>query len=352
MGLFSFLNKNKQESTEDSGYYSKSDDDSVAARARSKRASSAGEPAARRGKDARAAADPVLPEKKRARRRLVGAVALALGVAVGLPMVLDSEPKPLAGDIDIRIPSKDKVAPQAQPRAVAAADALDKREEIIDVPPVPMVTLPKERPVPRDEIKPEAKPVAKPEIKPAVKPDVKPVVKPEPKPVVKPEPKVVVKPEAKPEKPKPEPKVAEVKNVEKAPEKHVEKTVDKAVEKPVEKPLAKAPPKVEEKEKPAVKPPVPEAQRAMSILEGKAPEKAVDENQRFVVQVAALATQEKVNELQAKLSGAGIRSFTHKIPTQSGDRIRVQVGPFSKDEAEKVRAKLSKMGLSGIMVPG
>jgi DedD protein len=70
------------------------------------------------------------------------------------------------------------------------------------------------------------------------------------------------------------------------------------------------------------------------------------------VQVAALATQEKVNELQAKLAGAGIRSFTHKTSTQSGDRIRVQVGPFNKDEAEKVRAKLSKMGLSGIMVPG
>ncbi|MDM5178358.1 SPOR domain-containing protein [Massilia sp. DJPM01] len=353
MGLFSFLNKNKQESTEDSGYYSKSDDDSVAARARSKRASSAGEPGARRGKDARAAADPVLPEKKRARRRLVGAVALALGVAVGLPMVLDSEPQPLAGDIDIRIPSKDKVAPQAQPRAVAAADALDKREEIIDVPPVPMVTLPKERPLPKEEAKPEVKPA----VKPVTKPEVKPVVKPEPKPVVKPEPKVVAKPEVKPEKPKPEPKpepkVAEAKHVEKAPDKHVDKVVEKPVDKPAEKPaVVKAPPKAEEKEKPAVKPPVQDAQRAMSILEGKAPEKAVDENQRFVVQVAALATQEKVNELQAKLSGAGIRSFTHKIPTQSGDRIRVQVGPFSKDEAEKVRAKLSKMGLSGIMVPG
>ncbi|CUI04769.1 SPOR domain-containing protein [Massilia antarctica] len=351
MGLFSFLNKNKQESTEDSGYYSKSDDDSVAARARSKRASSAGEPASRRGKDARAAADPVLPEKKRARRRLVGAVALALGVAVGLPMVLDSEPKPLAGDIDIRIPSKDKVAPQAQPRAVAAADALDKREEIVDVP--PMVTLPKEKPVPRDEVRTEVKPVAKPALKPVVRPEPKPVVKPEPKVAARSELKPDVKPEKPKPEPKPEPKVAEVKHVEKAPEKHVEKVLEKPVDKPVEKPVVvKAAPKVEEKEKPAVKPPVQDAQRAMSILEGKASEKAADENQRFVVQVAALATQEKVNELQAKLSGAGIHSFTHKVPTQSGDRIRVQVGPFSKDEAEKVRAKLSKMGLSGIMVPG
>ena len=51
-----------------------------------------------------------MPEKKRARRRLVGAIALALLVAVGLPMLLDSEPKPLSTDIDIRIPSKDKAA--------------------------------------------------------------------------------------------------------------------------------------------------------------------------------------------------------------------------------------------------
>ena len=63
MGLFSFLNKNKQDTTaEDSGYYSR-DDDSVATRARSKRASSAGEPAAGRGKESREADDPVLPKR-------------------------------------------------------------------------------------------------------------------------------------------------------------------------------------------------------------------------------------------------------------------------------------------------
>ena len=47
--------------------------------------------------------------KSRARRRLIGAIALALAVVVILPMVLDSEPKITGQDIDLRIPAPDKV---------------------------------------------------------------------------------------------------------------------------------------------------------------------------------------------------------------------------------------------------
>lgn len=56
--------------------------------------------------------DPTLPEKQRARRRLVGAIALVLAAIVVLPMVLDSHPKPVTDDIAIDIPSRpaDKVA--------------------------------------------------------------------------------------------------------------------------------------------------------------------------------------------------------------------------------------------------
>ncbi len=49
--------------------------------------------------------DPTLPEKQRARRRLVGAIALVLAAIVILPMVLDSHPKPVTDDIAIDIPS-------------------------------------------------------------------------------------------------------------------------------------------------------------------------------------------------------------------------------------------------------
>ncbi|RFC35318.1 MAG: DedD protein [Candidatus Nitrotoga sp. SPKER] len=47
--------------------------------------------------------------KRRARRRLLGAVALVIVIVVVLPMVLDSEPKLGGQDIELRIPDKDKV---------------------------------------------------------------------------------------------------------------------------------------------------------------------------------------------------------------------------------------------------
>ncbi|HWW72835.1 MAG TPA: SPOR domain-containing protein, partial [Duganella sp.] len=88
--------------------------------------------------------------------------------------------------------------------------------------------------------------------------------------------------------------------------------------------------------------------RALAILEGKGAAKpaAAESGQKFVLQVAALSDQGKVDELRKRLKDAGISSFTQKTP--SGEITRVRVGPFSnKEEAEKVRAKLSGMGLNG-----
>src|SRR5258707_917811 len=45
--------------------------------------------------------------KRRARRRLVGAVVLALAAAVILPLLLESDPKPLGDDVSIKIPPVD-----------------------------------------------------------------------------------------------------------------------------------------------------------------------------------------------------------------------------------------------------
>lgn len=53
--------------------------------------------------------DDELNLKRKARRRLIGAIALTLAVVVVLPMVLDSEPKPTGQDIELRIPAPDKV---------------------------------------------------------------------------------------------------------------------------------------------------------------------------------------------------------------------------------------------------
>ena len=134
MGLFSFSRKNKQEpASGDSEFYSRADEESTAVRSRSKR----------KDKQSNEPVDPVLPDKKRARRRLVGAIALVLAAVIGLPMIFDSEPKPFADDITIQIPSKDKSANKrndtSQPvspaaSAISRTDAsasLDPKEELV-----------------------------------------------------------------------------------------------------------------------------------------------------------------------------------------------------------------------------
>lgn len=51
--------------------------------------------------------DVQLEQKKRSRRRLVGAIALALVAAIVLPMIMDSEPKPAGSQLQIRIPGQE-----------------------------------------------------------------------------------------------------------------------------------------------------------------------------------------------------------------------------------------------------
>jgi DedD protein len=52
--------------------------------------------------------DDELNLRRKARRRLIGAIALTLAVVVILPMVLESQPKPTGQEIDLRIPAPDK----------------------------------------------------------------------------------------------------------------------------------------------------------------------------------------------------------------------------------------------------
>ncbi|MBB5391927.1 MULTISPECIES: SPOR domain-containing protein [unclassified Herbaspirillum] len=310
MGLFSFFRKNKQESASDQGEFrSRSAEETSVLRSRSNRASNTpGRAPGGRGKAGKeAAADPLLPEKKRARRRLIGAVALALAVVIVLPMILDSEPKSLNEDIAIQIPSKDQPAANAiaggaqsdqgaQPggeKLASAASALDQKEEIVEPTSVNPAPAAAAQAAPAAPSRPAEKPAAKPEEK---------------KPAA-----AERKEEAKKEAPKketPKPKAAE--------------QGDDA--------------------------------RALAILEGKsasgADKKPAAAGGKFVIQVAALATQDKVNELRNKLSGAGIHSFTQKIATQSGDRTRIRVGPFaSRDEAEKMGARIKKLGLNATIIP-
>lgn len=119
---------------------------------------------------AKSVSDEELQLKKRARRRLVGAIVVVTAVVVVLPMVLDTDPKPVNQDISIRIPSTDSEAftskvvpvappPEAKPVAKAAEPAKapqPAKAKVADSKPAPAPTPAAK--VPAEPVNPAAAP--------------------------------------------------------------------------------------------------------------------------------------------------------------------------------------------------
>ncbi|KWK22224.1 sporulation protein [Burkholderia stagnalis] len=105
--------------------------------------------------------DPTLPEKQRARRRLVGAIALVVAAVNVLPMVLDSHPKPVTDDISIDIPNR-PAHQAAAPRS--DEDASDVQAGVAhDEPPASDTAIAAAVPAAKEPAKEAAKPAAKPD---------------------------------------------------------------------------------------------------------------------------------------------------------------------------------------------
>lgn len=138
MGLFSFGGKSQQDA----------DDDQTPVRPRRSARAPEDEPM-----------DPMLPEKKRARRRLIGATALVLAAVIGLPMIFDSEPRPISQDINIQIPPRDKApAMNASPMPLPPSQATQSEAPPPEAPkPVAEASAPS---APAAEAKPEPRPAS------------------------------------------------------------------------------------------------------------------------------------------------------------------------------------------------
>ena len=297
--------------------------------------------------------DAQLQLKKRARRRLVGAVAFAVFAAVVLPMVMDQEPKQPVQDVEIRIPGQDEkpFTPKfaaGTPAAEAAKPApLEPAAAPVTAEPAPK---PAEPPVPAKPATPAA------ETKPAVTPSTKVVdtTKADDKPATKTSEKPATKPAEKaPEKAK-----------EKTPEKPQDKSTVKAGDKASDKEKAekekaekaKAAEKAAEKADKADKADKGksdgEAQRAAAILSGKAPEAAKPDsgNGSFVILIGSFSNDANVKTLKTKLSEQGIKVYTESLDSPQGKKTRVRAGPFpSRDAAEKALDKMKRIGVSGVL---
>jgi len=266
-----------------------------------------------------APAESVEVIRKRARHRLMGSVVLVLGAVLGLPLLFDSQPRPVAIDTPIVIPDRNQVG--ALSSTVSNAKTGASKEGLVLDPALAGQSGaaksaltnsagldPHEEVVTKDsktEVKSEPKVETKPELKAEAKPEPKPEIKAE----TKPEPKAEPKPETKPET-KPEPKTEAKKDV-------------------------KAEAKTDAKD----------GAKAKALLDGKDTPKA-GEAVRSVVQVGAYADLAKAKEARAKLESAGFKTYTQEVDTKDGKRIRVRVGPFaSKEEADKTAEKIRKLNL-------
>ena len=235
-----------------------------------------------------APAESVEVIRKRARHRLMGSVVLVLGAVVGLPLLFDSQPRPVAIDTPIVIPDRNQISPLSATTGSAKTGAIKEglaQDQVIAAGQTGAAKSavtnsagldPHEEVVPKDS-KPEAKAEAKLE------------------------PKSELKAEAKSE-PKSEPKSEN-------------------------------------------KPDAKEAAKAKALLDGKEAPNSGDAV-RSVVQVGAYADLAKAKEARAKLESAGFKTYTQEIDTKDGKRIRVRVGPFAtKEEAEKTAEKIRKLNL-------
>lgn len=239
--------------------------------------------------------DTQLDIKKRARRRLIGAIALALTAAIVLPMVMDHEPRPPAQDIVIRIPARDQAEVPALPGvrdSAAVAGAL---------PPAP----------------PDSTAGSTPE------PAVKAAPLPTPAPVL---------PQAD--------------------------TASRVADKPAEKGTDKSAPPFPATPRPADKAADAEARRAANLLEGKPaadtakPKDAgAAQSGRWMLQLGVFSDPDNVAKLRARMKTAGVDTHTEPVTGADGKaRTRVRAGPFSsREEADKAKARLDKAGFKGIL---
>lgn len=244
------------------------------------------------------ASEPQVDElRRRARRRLVGAIVLALAAAVLLPLLLESEPKPLGDDVSIQIPPIDSgkfinplssaKAPDPKLKASAAGGSAGATE-----PPaasLPGATSPAPAPAPKPSTAEGEAPA------PSAAPTVAP-------------------------------------------------TTGNAQVAAAEGKSAAALP-------PASNPGTDATANSPPAQETTAKAESAKNAAAYVVQIAAFSDHYGANALAAKLKRGGFPGYTEAVTTDKGTTLhRVRVGPYaSREAADAALAKLKAAGFTGLV---
>jgi DedD protein len=273
--------------------------------------------------------------RRRARRRLVGAVVLALGVAVVVPMLLETEQKPLGEDVSVKIPPVDDskfVNRLSDSRAKDAGKAAPRTGDEAATTATPGAAAPAERASKYDTRVPEAAPT------PAAPTPAAPVTPAAADPAAK-----AASDAAKP----PESASARGEAATNAPAAPAAGT--SAAGAPAASARAPAAATTVKPAMPATsadaKAPAPPA-----AVAANAPKPAAPAHDGFAVQLAAFADDKGANALAGRLKRAGYAAYTEPLKTSKGTLWRVRVGPYgSREAAIAARDKLKAEGQSGIV---
>ncbi len=254
--------------------------------------------------------------RRRARRRLIGAIVLALAAAVVVPMLLESEPRPLGEDVTVKIPQVDdgKFVNQLQgknkaPLRSEGTKAGPARSDVAKAEP------PKDEPAPADTPKTGSSDAA-----PSKSAAAEGMSRAEP--------------------------AAATRNAD---------PLKRSLAEAEQKVLA-APAKAPSAAPAAAKAAPAEAPKAPPTAASPAPRGATEASKpagaTFSVQLAAFSDDKGANALANKLKRAGHSAYTEPLETSKGTLWRVRVGPFpTRDEAVAAREALKGEGQVGIVAP-
>lgn len=271
-------------------------------------------PRRRAGGSEDGADDPALPQKKRARHRLIGAITLCLLAAVVVPLLLDSEPtRPPPRDVAIVIPSRDTPLPARPPAAVATpseSKAVDAKIEPRSgatvrgtIEPAPTAPAGGREPKGAEPKSGDAK-AAQGKGADAKSGDAK-------------------GGDAK----STDAKSADAKNAD------VKGADARAA-------AARTEPRRDGK--------ADDIQHLADVQQAKARGETTG---RYLLQVGAFGGEAGASAAVDRVQSVGLRAFTEKIRTDRGERVRVRVGPFpSRETAEQARGRLKAVGIEAAVI--
>lgn len=290
---------------------------------------------------ARSTSEEEIRLRKRARRRLIGAIVLTTLVVVALPMVLDSEPRPVGDDIAVQIPSPNSgpYAPKGHPETVRAGSSTpDDASGTAGAP----LAAPAQSPQPAAAAAPAAArgpAAASPSATPA------------------------------------DQKIQVVGALRSAPEAGAAaagtaaESTNAAEAAAAARATAARAAEAKAAEARAMETVADAAKPAPEIrsVPAKGPDawggvpKGADakgapgdaEAKSFVIQLGAFAEVNRAKDRHAQLAKAGVKAYTEVIKTPTGDKTRVRAGPFpTREAAEQANERLKGLGLAdGIVVP-